>query len=69
MCDNYEQKLLQEIISGNYQLVYQRKCEIYRDTGVSKKQKLFLTYLGRNRVQTFSRLGKRCLQLKGNSTF
>ena len=52
MCDNYEQILLQEIISGNYyrklsveiitenyQLVYQSrgKCEIYRDTGVSKK--------------------------------
>ena len=27
-----------EIITGNYQLVYQSrgKCEIYRDTGVSK---------------------------------
>ena len=47
--DNYEEKLWHEIISdaqlwgeimtGNYQLVYQwrRKCGNYRDTGVSKK--------------------------------
>ena len=35
---NYEQKLLQKIITGNYELVYQSrgKCEIHRDTGVSK---------------------------------
>ena len=32
------QKLSAEIITGNYELVYQsrEKCEIYRDTGVSK---------------------------------
>ena len=38
MSRNYEEKLLQEIITGNYELVYQSrgKCEIYRDTGVSK---------------------------------
>ena len=40
--ENNEEKLLQkilgEIITENYQLVYQSrgKCEIYRDTGVSK---------------------------------
>ena len=38
---NYEEKLLQEIITENYELIYQSrgKCEIYRDTitGVSKK--------------------------------
>ena len=38
MSRNYEEKLLKEIITGNYELVYQSrgKCEIYRDTGVSK---------------------------------
>ena len=40
--ENNEEKLLQkilgEIITENYQLVYQSrgKCEIYRETGVSK---------------------------------
>ena len=40
--ENYEEKFLQkisgEIITENYQLVYQSrgKCEIYRDTAVSK---------------------------------
>ena len=36
---NYEQKLRGKIITENYQLVYEwrRKVEIYRDTGVSKK--------------------------------
>ena len=37
--DNYDEwKLWGEIITGNYELVYQSrgKCEIYRDTGVSK---------------------------------
>ena len=35
---NYYRKLSGEIITENYQLVYQSggKCEIYRDTGVSK---------------------------------
>ena len=38
MSRNYEEKSLQEIITGNYELVYQSrgKCEIYRDTDVSK---------------------------------
>ena len=38
---NYQQKLLQEIITENYELVYQSrgKCENYRDTGVSKNKK------------------------------
>ena len=38
MSRNYEEKLLQEIITGNYQLVYQSrgKCGNYRDTAVSK---------------------------------
>ena len=38
MSRNYEEKLLQKIITGNYELVYQSrgKCEIHRDTGVSK---------------------------------
>ena len=38
MSRNYEEKLLQEIIIGNYELINQSrgKCEIYRDTGVSK---------------------------------
>jgi hypothetical protein len=44
MRKNYQWKLLQEIITGNYELVYQslEECEIYRDTGVSKnyQQKL-----------------------------
>ena len=37
---NYYRKLSGEIITENYQLVYQsrRKCEIYRDTGVSKNE-------------------------------
>ena len=37
MSRNYGEKLLQEIITEQYELVYQsrRKCEIYRDTGVS----------------------------------
>ena len=37
---NYQQKLLQKINTKNYELVYQSrgKCEIYRDTGVSKNQ-------------------------------
>ena len=36
--ENYYRKLLPKIMSENCQLVYQsrRKCEIYRDTGVSK---------------------------------
>ena len=40
MRKNYYRKLSVEIITGNYQLVYQsrRKCEIYRDTGVSKNR-------------------------------
>ena len=40
MSRNYEEKLLQEIITGNYELVYQSrgKSEIYRDTGVSKNR-------------------------------
>ena len=39
---NYEGKLLQEIISGNHMwklsssILSREKCEIYRDTGVSK---------------------------------
>ena len=35
----YYRKLLVEIITGNYQLVYYvaEKCGNYRDTGVSKK--------------------------------
>ena len=35
---NYYRKLWGEIITENYDLVYQSrgKCEIYRDTGVSK---------------------------------
>ena len=38
MSRNYEEKLLQEIITGNYQLVYQSlgKYGNYSDTGVSK---------------------------------
>ena len=38
MSRNYEEKLLQELSQENYELVYQSrgKCEIYRDTGVSK---------------------------------
>ena len=38
MSRNYEEKLLKEIITENYELVYQSrgKCEIYRDTGVFK---------------------------------
>ena len=38
MKGNYEWKLLQEIITGNYQLVYYvaEKCGNYRDTGLSK---------------------------------
>ena len=37
---NYYRKLSGEIITENYQLVYQSrgKCEIYRDTGISKKR-------------------------------
>ena len=37
---NYQRKLSKEIIKGNYKLVYQsrEKCEIYRDTEVSKNQ-------------------------------
>ena len=40
MSRNYEEKLLQEIITENYELVYQSsgKCEIYRDTGISKRE-------------------------------
>ena len=40
---NYEWKLSAEIITGNYQLVYQsrRKCEIYRDTDVSKNCRVY----------------------------
>jgi hypothetical protein len=36
---NYYRKLSGEIITENYQIVYQSrgKCEIYRDTGISKK--------------------------------
>ena len=36
-------KISAEIITENYELVYQsrRKCEIYRDTGVSKKKSPF----------------------------
>ena len=39
MSRNYEEKLLQEIITRNYELVYQSrgKCEIYRDNEISKK--------------------------------
>ena len=39
MSRNYEEKLLQEIITGNYQLVYQSrgKSGDYRDSAVSKK--------------------------------
>ena len=35
-----------KIMSENYQLVYQsrRKCEIYRDTGVSKNLLFVRTY-------------------------
>ena len=38
MSRNFEEKLLQKIITGNYEIVYQSrgKCEIYRDTGISK---------------------------------
>ena len=38
MSRNFEEKLLQKIMTGNYQLVYQwrGKCGNYRDTGVSK---------------------------------
>ena len=41
MRGNYEWKLLQEIISGNYyrklsaSILSREKCEIYRDTAVS----------------------------------
>ena len=37
--ENYYRKLWGVIITENYQLVYQPrgKCEIYRDTGASKK--------------------------------
>ena len=37
--ENYQQKLLQK----NYELVYQSrgKCEIYRDTGVSKNKQSY----------------------------
>ena len=40
MCDNYEQKLLQEIMSRNYYryISSREKCGIYRDTGVSKNR-------------------------------
>ena len=40
MTENYDLKLLPKIMSANYDLVYRsrRKCEIYRDTGVSKNQ-------------------------------
>ena len=42
--DNHEQILWGEIITGNYELVYQSrgKCEIYRDTGASKNQSFHL---------------------------
>ena len=42
MKGNYEWKLLQEIMTGNYyrklsaSILSREKCEIYRDTGVSK---------------------------------
>ena len=41
--ENYHRKLSPKIISENYQLAYQsrKKCEIHRDTGVSKKIKSF----------------------------
>ena len=41
MSRNYEQKLLLEIITGNYQqyISTRKKCGNYRDTGVSKKRK------------------------------
>ena len=41
--ENYHRKLSGEIITENYELIYQsrRKCEIYRDTGVSKKVRSF----------------------------
>ena len=44
MSRNYYSKLLQEIISGNYQLAYQsrEKCEIYRVTVVSKNTKIMI---------------------------
>ena len=37
--ETLSQKLSAEIITENYRIVFQsrRKCEIYRDTGVSKK--------------------------------
>ena len=40
MRKNYYRKLSVKIITENYQLVYQSggKCEIYRDTGVSKNK-------------------------------
>jgi hypothetical protein len=42
MSRNYYRKLSAEIIIENYELVYQSrgKCEIYRDTGVSKNYDL-----------------------------
>ena len=39
MSRNYYRKLSADIMRRNYQLLYQsrEKCEIYMDTGVSKK--------------------------------
>ena len=47
MRGNYELKLLQKIITGNYLLVYiiTQKCGNYRDTGVSKNVCFFAIYV------------------------
>ena len=55
---NYYRKLLGEINTENYQLVYQSrgKCEIYRDTGVSKNNwcEIFISKLdGIQKLCTF----------------
>ena len=43
---NYFRKLSPKIMSENYQIVYhsRRKCEIYRDTGVSKNREYYNVY-------------------------
>ena len=47
MTRNYQQKLSEEIMRRNYQLVYYvvEKCGNYRDTGVSKNVKVKLSKL------------------------
>ena len=64
MFDNYEQKLLQEIMTGNYQLVYiiTRKCGNYRDTDVSKNIKIHQYFLS-----NYKRRNKGNYMLKSNS--